>query len=192
MIKIAISGRSGTGKNTIAAILAEKLSLFPNDCCILGFADKIKQIIEVMFPDCDLRQLYGPSHLRQEPISSGLGLDFPSSITARQLSCDIGKLGRACHPKFWISHMERTVSQLPSNIKTVIIADLRFIEELEWARKQGFYLIRTLRNAAAKIDDISEVTQDGIPNSMFDEIIQNDIPLSHLEARLENLIVRFL
>lgn len=189
MIKIALSGKGGVGKNTIASIIAKDyFDLQENDYIIAAFATRIKQIIQSLFPGCSEEALYGASELRQKTITSDLDILLNDDTTYRQVSCDIGKLGRSYNNYIWIAHIAHQLRMASSSKKLFIIADLRFKDEFEWAKANGFLLCRIKRNENLGLNDISETEQDGISDDEFDIIIENDCSMIELVPRISALL----
>lgn len=186
MLKIAISGTAGVGKNTIATIIANDiLKLEKDEYCISAFAKRLKLTIKDLFPGCDEQALYGDSELRQKYIRSDLDKEIEDlAVTFRQASIDIGKLCRIYSPKFWVAHTSLEFYRLPEKIKLYIIADVRFIEEYEWLKNNGFFLIRVKRNTSFKINDVSETEQKLIKDNQFDLIIDNNVSIEELRENI--------
>ena len=65
MIKIAISGKANSGKNTLAKLIKQELKQQSiNSCKFLAFADPIKKMSLIAFPDIPKKWLYGSSNYR--------------------------------------------------------------------------------------------------------------------------------
>jgi len=185
MIKIALSGKGGVGKNTIATLIAqETLHLQEEEYTIAAFATRIKTIIQSLFPGCDGEALYGSSELRQNKITSVLDIELSDEVTYRQVSCDIGKIGRSYSPLIWIAHIARQLQKSCGNKKLFIISDLRFIDEFAWARKNGFMMCRIKRDEQLQLNDISETQQDELTDDQFDIIINNNCSLEELKEKV--------
>ena len=185
MIKIALSGKGGVGKNTIATLIAqETLHLQEEEYTIAAFAAHIKKIIQSLFPNCDEEALYGSSELRQNKITSDLDIELGDEVTYRQVSCDIGKIGRSYSSLIWIAHIARQLQNSPQNNKLFIISDLRFIDEFAWARKNGFMMCRIKRDEQLQLNDISETQQDELTDDQFDVIINNNCSLEELKEKV--------
>lgn len=185
MIKIAISGKAGSGKNTVASIIGKDiLKLNEEDYRISAFANKIKEFTEILFPGCSKDSLYGASELRQNKIISKVNKVIPTTVTYRQATLDIGKLGRTYNPAFWVAHEALNYMCAPPNTKAYMIADLRFIEEYEWAKANDFAVVRVKRGNLIKIDDVSETEQDKLSDDMFDMIIENNGSIEELQDKI--------
>jgi len=189
MLKIALSGKAGSGKNTVANIISDYFALKPHETYIYAFANPIKKIIEVAFPECDLESLYGNSELRQKNIICDINRYYISTElpTYRQAAVDLGKWGRKYSPRFWIWHAMRAYDLNKGN-KLFIISDLRFPEEYEWVKSENFVLCRLKRNNSHKIDDISEHIQDQLPDNLFDFVIENNSSLDVLKTQIHEMI----
>src|SRR5208283_2965011 len=115
MYKIAISGKANTGKNTLANLLQDETCKRDDKVYIakhgivglknfyaktMAFADPIKEIVMVMFPNANKECLYGPSKGRAELIPGAFKNGEP--VTYRQALFDIGtELGRGYNDKIW-------------------------------------------------------------------------------------------
>jgi hypothetical protein len=186
MLKIAVSGKAGSGKNTVASVIVKDiLKLAPDEYRIAAFADKIKELTTSFFPGCDQEALYGASELRQKQIESDINEIIDTVATYRKVTLDIGKLGRTYSPSFWVGHAALKYLSAPPTLRAYMIADLRFIEEYKWLRAAGFNLIRVKRNNLIKIDDISETEQDKLSDDMFDLIVENNGTIEDLRNTLK-------
>jgi hypothetical protein len=187
MVKIAISGKANSGKNTVAQFLGTNLCKKGEDFKVLAFADPIKNMIMSMYPTTNPEILWGPSELRMTKVPG-------TNITFRQLLTDLGKLGRSYNVNVWIDATIAMANKYAEdNIKT-ILSDCRFSNELK-AVKKDFFLIRVVRpnNAYGKnieSKDISEIDLDGVPDSDFDEVIVNDCSLQELENKIKELVIK--
>lgn len=193
MIKLAISGKKNTGKNTVVSLIENTLvkpHLFIHS---YAFADPIKEIARQMFPQIDNENLWGPSEKRNTIIPDAFDEDG-NPLTCRKLLLDIGKNGRKYNPDIWINatfdflniHAKDSYAQI---ISTQIISDVRFKNEFKRCKKENFILIRIVRPKNESINqDISEIDLDDITDSEFDFVISNDGNLSDLEKKVNQLI----
>lgn len=188
MVKIAISGKARSGKNTLAEIICSELENLYQDKApiITAFADPIKKIAKNMFPDIDYQDLWGPSERRDAIIPSAFNADG-TPLTVRKLLLDIGKTGRVYNPNIWInatfSEVERCQKYIP------IISDCRFANEFEALKNNNYFLIRIKRpQCDYVVKDISEIDLDNLPDSKFDYVILNDSSLDVLKQKIVNLI----
>lgn len=183
--KIAISGKAKSGKNTIAEFIADYLigSNWAENIEILAFADPMKQIAKIMFPEINDSSLWGPSQERATLIPSAIDSNL-QILSCRKLLHDIGKFGRAFNLNIWINAVLSKINSMPENYGAVI-SDVRFKNELKACKENNFILIRVVRqNNDSTIDDISEVDLDDVSNSEFDFIVNNDGSLEELENKI--------
>lgn len=194
MLKIAISGYAGCGKNTATDIIIKNILNFKyGEFYISAFADRIKEIIQMLFPGCDPEALYGDSKLRQNRIFSELDTYSNNAINVsfRQVLLDLGKLGRSYHPWFWVwnaQHQYNKILKDPvfAKTKAYMIVDVRFPEEYQWLKSEGFVICRIKRNEITKINDISEYIQEQLPDEMFDIVINNNGSIMDFENKLKS------
>lgn len=194
MLKIALSGKAKSGKNTVANMIVSKLGLKPSEYVMTAFANPIKKTIELIFPNCDKNALYGDSELRQNKIECAISKYGNLDVSFRQASIDIGKLGRAYNSDLWVWHAmeEYNLGLNQAGLKAYIVTDLRFPNERKWLEEAGFTLCRIKRSDASKIDDISETIQDDQPDLLFNHIIDNNSSIEYLEQQVTEIIDKIL
>jgi dephospho-CoA kinase len=125
----------------------------------------------------------------------------------RSLYQTYGQLMRQIEPDVWIKHAERAVKgAIDFNVNTgaekvgVVITDLRQPNEYEWARNNGFTIIRVTapdndRVFRAKLagDDFTEADLEHEKESHVDGFavhyeIHNDGTVDELKARMDDLL----
>ena len=190
-IKIAISGKRRTGKNTVASLIVEHLGLKPEEYKIAAFANKIKETVKGILPWVSDEFLYGKSELRENLVANeGDFFDGNGNpLTIRKTCTDIGKLGRLYNNNLWIMHLDNDF-QCSRDKKLYIISDCRMINEFNYVRDEGFYTVRVKRSIPDNINslDVSEIEQEEIPDSAFDTIIQNDYSFDTLSSDVAQMI----
>lgn len=150
------------------------------DMVKIAFADPIKQIAELMYPDLPKHFLYGESKYRNEIIPHSFKDNAP--LTVRTLLRDIGTdFGRKYNKNIWINTLKSKVNLLNC---PVIISDIRFKNEYD-AIKEDFYILKIFRDDAIKSDHESETEQETIKDEDFDYIIDNNISLDILEDKVK-------
>lgn len=193
--KIALSGKANSGKSTIADILIKKLP--DQEIKIFAFADPMKEIVQIIFPDVPSNVLWGPSNLRNTIIHNALeDYNDPKSLrlTCRRALLDIGKFGRKYNTYAWINATISKVNFFLDNNKNgiAIISDCRFKNELESIKKDDFFITRIVReNNLFNSTDISEIDLDDVPMTEFNHVLQND-KLSDLEGKVDQLISKLI
>lgn len=198
MYKIAITGKANSGKNTLGELVVSRLrsrihkelgrGSVHNDAKYIAFADPLKKMAREAFPNIPRKWLYGSSKFRAEVIPGAFKDGVP--LTVRQLLIDLGNdFGRKYQPDLWIRNLEHRVKKLSRNprTKTVVVTDCRFRNEFDFLKAEGFYQIRLLRDTHTKINDVSETNQDGILDSEFDYVVNNNGTLQDLMIEAEKI-----
>lgn len=188
MYKISITGKANSGKNTVAKLLHKKLLKESGYCNYkyIAFADPIKKMIRIMFPDLPRKFLNGPSKYRSEQIPGAFKDGNP--LTVRQLLIDLGtKVGRAANDSIWLYVFDKTYEKELKFNDLIIVTDTRFRNEFDHVKNKGFLTIKIVRDDHAKILDISETSQDSISDNEYDFIIYNNGTLKELKDNIDNL-----
>lgn len=185
---IAITGKKGCGKDTVANYMCEKYG-FIN----YGFADPIKEISKIIFGFTD-EQLNG--HLKEaEDKFWGLApRDFFQKFGTDIAQFEFpkyfpgifrGKDERAIWVRVFEFWYTKKLKENP-NLK-VVISDLRFIHEYEYLRKMDAYFIRIKRNIEGNKFGlhISETELDKLDLNCE---IENNGSLEDLFKKVDNMI----
>jgi len=201
MYKIAITGKANTGKNTVGKLLNKEIyskefqrtGKFTHNYRpkLLAFADPIKEMIQIAYPEIPRKWLYGPSKNRSQEIPGAFYQGKP--LTVRQLLINLGNdFGRANKPDIWLCNFDKRLEKTLKNpfTKIVIVPDCRFRNEFDHLKALGFYQIRLLRKDHTKIDDVSETNQDGILDSEFDYVTHNDGTLKDLAQEVKKIVAQ--
>jgi hypothetical protein len=191
MYKIAITGKANTGKNTVGKFLLKELWGGPSwigKYKFIAFADPIKQMAGLAFPQIPRKWLYGSSKYRNQIIPGSFKDGAP--LTVRQLLIDLGNdFGRKYRSTIWVDNFDYNLEKLyKKDPKIVIVTDCRFRNEFDHLKNLGFFQIRILRNSIAKINDISETNQDGIQDTEFEFVIHNNGTKVDLEKTIKQII----
>lgn len=210
MYKVAICGKANTGKNTLANLLQQEIyerdnvvyaakhsesdTPFLYSWKAIAFADPIKEIVMIMFPNANKECLYGPSHLRAEPIPGAFKSGKP--LTYRQALIDIGtEIGRAYNDKIWLEAFDHRYEQLvlKNKFNLVVVTDVRFRNEFDHLKKEGFFQIRLYRETGMPpIEHASETNQSSIRDEEFDYVLFNNKSLNDLQEEIKNKIIPIL
>ncbi len=189
--KIAICGKKNVGKNTFSQLLCQEIQHqqdgFPIHH-ILAFADPIKEMILLMFPKAKREYLFGSSELREQIIPDAINQEG-APLTYRQALIDIGTLGRKYNPNIWVNAFDNRVKTIGAT-DLVICSDLRFMEELEYLRSNEYTIIKLLRNSVQQLNNVTETVQDGIPNSQFNAIIENNGTIEDLRQKAHAIALK--
>lgn len=207
MYKIAICGKANTGKNTLATLLQEEVykrddtahivqygrtSLIGFQAKTMAFADPIKEIVMIMFPNCNRECLYGPSQLRAEAIPGAFKDNKPLSY--RQALIDIGtEVGRAYNDKVWLENFDNRYEKIliKNELDLLAVTDVRFRNEFEHLKKKGFFQIRLYRDTGkvSEINHVSETNQNTILDEEFDYVLFNNKSLDELREEIKSNII---
>ena len=134
-MNIAICGNVGSGKDTLANILKEKLS----DCFTIAFADKLKEQVAEIY-NIAVKNLY-EANFKESLIPN-------TTITYRQALCDHADYIKYINPKFYIDHVVKHWEN--TNYSNFIVTDVRFENELIALKEEGFIIIRINRESEYK------------------------------------------
>jgi dephospho-CoA kinase len=186
-IRVAISGKARSGKNLIAELLIEHLKLSQNEYRIRAFADPMKEIVKIMFPCADDECLYGASQLRSEIIDMIYHDEDARYLTYRKVLTDLGKQARKYNKNIWIHNFDYDLKK-NAHARAYVCSDARFLNEIEYLKDRGFYLIRVLRNGTDIGKDVSETEQDTIPDSVFNKVIHNDYSIDQLSEEVKQIV----
>lgn len=190
MYKIAICGKANTGKNTLSKLIRKELRKTHKGvfCEYIAFADPIKAMIRLMFPDLPEKYLTGSSQYRAEAIPGAFKDGKP--LTVRQLLIDLGTgVGRACKETIWLEAFDHAFQKAQSKFKTmVIVTDVRFRNEFDHLKNLGFYQIRLLRDSHLQINHASETNQDSIKDDEFDYVLHNNGTLKDLKTEVQKIV----
>lgn len=187
MFKIAITGKANSGKNTTSKLLKQEILKKQGkiSCKYIAFADPIKQMIRLMFPNVPEKHLTGPSKFRSEIIPGAFKDDKP--LTVRQVLIDIGMGGRTYKHNIWLDAFDASFQKF-KNKDIIIVTDVRFRNEFDHLKSLGFYQIRLLRNSHLQLNDVSETNQDSIKDEEYDYIIHNNGTLKDLKSQVSNIV----
>lgn len=173
---IGISGKAGSGKDTLAKFLQEILPHIDNIPCyeIVHFADPLKEAVETA---CMLDTWYTRTQEGKKT-----ELEWLDKMTVREVLQKFGTAIReGVHPDFWVrALMEGT------NDWDIIIPDVRFPNEAEEIRKRGGILIRIERKGSGAGDHISETALDDYDK--WNMVIFNDYDLYTLKEQAKTIM----
>lgn len=186
--KIALVGKANSGKNTLANLLGANLSQYYRS---IAFADPIKEMVLTMFPAADKECLFGPSNLRSNPIPGAFKDGNP--LTYRDCLIDLGELGRKYNPDIWIERLDERLSKIKNfvgteGVETVVVSDTRRLNEAQFLKMNNFFFIKINRDLSLKLNHTTETDQDGIKDSYFDYILNNNGTMDELRANVFDIV----
>jgi len=195
---IGISGKARSGKDTFATMLATELNKvsWPS-YVMMAFANELKLRCQAAF-DLTFEQLWGEDKEKYDqryPKARGIlpycignrddgkGLEVLEERkhwTAREIMQDYGAFYRTIDNQFWIKNLFKVAEE--KEYTSVIVTDVRYINEADYIIDNGGYVIRVERENKDSVhneEHPSEVELDGY--NRFDFVIDNSGTLKQLE-----------
>jgi rhodanese-related sulfurtransferase len=137
---IGVIGFIGSGKGTAADILVEK-----HGFAKLSFADAVKDATAAIFGwqrsllEGDTPESREFRETKDEWWSNKFGYDFSPRLALQLMGTEAGR--DVFHKDVWVYALERKMEMY----KDVVIADVRFPNEIEWMRSKGGFAVRVSR-----------------------------------------------
>jgi hypothetical protein len=139
---IGVIGFIGSGKGTAADILVEKHGFVK-----LSFADAVKDATAAIFGwqrsllegDTDESRKFRET--KDEWWSNKFDRDFSPRLALQLMGTEAGR--DVFHKDVWVYALERKMEMY----KNVVIADVRFPNEIEWMQSKGGFAVRVCRGA---------------------------------------------
>jgi len=189
-IRIALTGRMRSGKTTIADHLWLK-----HDFAKVSFASSLKLTADRLFS-----HLYEPIY-EDCPFSEG-GRTVKDYRKPRALLQELGQKMREIDEDVWIKQAEQDVKLAEAWRGTagVVIDDLRQPNEYEWARANGFIIIRVEADEALRLkraeqegdsfsaEDMAHDTEQHVDGFSVDYTIVNDGDMNDLERQVDEIM----
>lgn len=176
--KIAVCGKLRSGKDELSSHLYIKHGFNR-----IAFGDELKRYAHEVFPW------------------------IPQNSKPRALYQQFGQLMREIDPDVWIKHAERAVNGvIDFRVNTgaerigIVITDVRQQNEVDWARANGFTLIRVtapdeVRIARAieagddfSVHDLCHETELSIDKFDVDYTVNNDGTVEELKAQIDSIL----
>lgn len=174
---IGLVGFAGSGKGTVADILVSK-----HNFTKLAFADAVKDATAAIFgwPRSLLEGDTEESRTWREKQDDWWSKKIGKSITPRNMLQLMGtEIGRdIIHSNIWIYAMEKRM-ELYSN---VVIADVRFENEIDFIRRKGGFIVRVKRGPDPEWYNIAAMANDANHPMHQDSCIKmNDLGIHYSE-----------
>lgn len=190
---IGIMGKAGSGKDTFALILAEKLfEITRKKHVLMSFAHELKLRIQKDF-DMSYEQLWNgnekeKSDLRYAKCLNGLSSNPKDYWTPREILQNYGEFYRSIDSNFWIKHLFEIIDD--REYKHVIVTDVRYINEAESVINRNGVLIKIVRNIETANDvhgqdHISEIGLESYNN--IDFTVENNGTLKEIKEVAVNI-----
>lgn len=137
---IGLVGFIGSGKGTIADILTKK-----HNFTKLSFADTLKDATAAIFGwqrhllEGDTDESRSFRETKDEWWSEKFGYDFTPRLALQMMGTEAGR--EVFHPDIWLRSLERRMELYPN----VVIADVRFPNEIDFIQSKGGFIVRIQR-----------------------------------------------
>lgn len=158
---IGLSGKKQSGKSTMAAFLRRSI----DGAVEINFADSVKRLCRDLF-------WVDQVNLSGSEAEKNVCLDAVGGLSGRRLMQRVGEFGRSIRPDCWVNAWQGAVMAqwAESGVAPVIVADVRYPNEVEAIRRQGGIVFRLTR---APLDDThsSETALDHYRD--WDAVIDN-------------------
>ena len=186
-IKIALTGKMRSGKTSAAIHLLAEYGFET-----LSFGGKLKLFADEIFACSDV---YKPEPIYED---TPIGRHVVGYRKPRRLYQDFGQAMRQLDPDIWIKHAEAKLKS--SEAERIVIDDLRQPNEYEWARANGFVIIRVnapeyLRIERAEavgdnfdIADLTHETEKHVDTFAVDYEVNNNGDIRDLERQIDEIM----
>lgn len=199
---IAISGKIGSGKNTVANLVAKYLTNTSKTIVHKYFAFKLKKIVEII-TGIEMKQSFWNNYF-----SNGI-TDFSSeakNIFIAEFNMTIGQMLQKIGTDVFRDHFDREIwikalfadyDQFEHSNSIWIITDVRFLNEVQKIKELDGILIKVNR-FEKNIDEFSkrdkqhasEIELDDCQD--FDFVIDNNSTLEDLEENVKQIITNII
>jgi hypothetical protein len=191
---IVVLGKKGSGKDTFSDYIIEKHGFIK-----YSFADPLKKGLQHFFNLTD-EQLYDPK--LKEMIDPRWGVSprqlfqvIGTDVFQYSLKKFLPKINSDDTRTHWVilfkQWYEKLLNENQNQNSNVIIADGRFIHEIEEIRKMGGKIIKVIRPVFDNNKDMhkSEMEMDEIPTEYIDNIIYNQGTLEDFYEQIDKIVI---
>lgn len=195
MYKIAISGKAGAGKDTLAKRIPVEFKKITGSNCkykIEALANPIKEIIKIMFPYTKDEILYGPSENRKTLVDNAFLNN--EQLSYRRLLQHLGtEVCRGYNTDIWLNVLSYRENLAEVNNNDIfIVSDCRFYNEFLYLKNNNYIMIRIKRDNDMQMTHASEVEQEQILDSQFDFVINNNKSKKDLYKTISEVLRKML
>ena len=171
MMYLGVAGAQGSGKDTLAGMLAGKI---PNGV-VTGFAEKLKQIAMEVFglswEDCYTQE--GKERYNEF-----------WEMTNREILQKLGTeaMRNGFRQDIWVKFVEKKFIDNPD--KSFVVCDVRFNDEAEFVLSQGGAIVKVVRDSVKSNlteEQKEHASEKGIDDKYIYKVIENNGSLENLE-----------
>jgi len=172
MTVIGLTGLAGSGKSTVAQMLADH-----HGFTAVAVADAMREALLDFDPFVDNRT-------RLSTIVQRLGWDhakraFPE--IRRMLQVFGTDVVRKRDASFWVQQMERAIMEHEPPLRRIVVSDVRFDNEALWVTRRSGRVYEVRRD----VERMSHVSESGIDPALIFGVIDNRRTLEDLAVSVE-------
>lgn len=176
---IGISGVARSGKDTFCLLSAKRLNKSKQAAMRCAFADNVK---------ADLHQLL----IKKAGLSAYTDIDKEKELIRPLLVAYGTNLMRKMDPEYWIKRLDLTIKAAMQVEATAFITDVRYINEVEWVKKQGGVMVHIEKEGALPANEQEEIN-DPLIKAECDLLVKWDhVGEELLEKKLSSKVTRAL
>lgn len=193
--RIMVTGKMRSGKTTISDYLYYQYNLKP-----LAFGDALKQSAEYMFFGNEIPEYKFEPITWEIPFSSDV--EIVDYRKPRKLLQDYGQLMRSIDPDVWVRKLDESVRIWESMemFDGVVVHDGRQPNEFEWAKENGFTIIRVSANEDYRLErakesgdnftvkDLRHETEQHVDDIVADYDIFNGGSIDELKRKIDAIM----
>ena len=178
---LGVTGKQRSGKDTVAAMLAEKQRREGKAVKIVGFADPLKmEVMEALQKDALGAEVIQEADRMKEEVEG-----------FRLLLQGWGSVRRALRPNYFILLMDNIVDAYKNldDVDLLIIPDLRMPNELDYVKSIGGKILRIERPEELRknVYNKNHETETALDNAEFDLVLSNHFrELSDLQSFIDS------
>lgn len=196
--RIALTGKLRSGKSEVARYLKYEYGFHE-----IAFGDSLKRVADDLFDDTDVEEYASiPIYRHNEVIPFLPEKEVIGYRKPRRRYQDFGQLMRHLDPSVWIRQAERSMNvwENQRDVKGIVVSDLRQPNEYEWAKENGFTIIRVSANEDTRLDrarkagdnftedDLRHETEQHVDDFEADYDIWNDGEITELLRQIDEIM----
>lgn len=182
---IALLGAARSGKDTVASRLVSE-----HGYKRLAFADPLKDLALSVNPLVETAP--GETPVRLSYLVGEHGWDNAKTVypEVRRILQTLGQGARSVDPDVWIRALITEALEVVSSGRSIVITDVRYLNEADFLARCGFLLVRVYRPTVSTGEDWRQHSSETeLSKYETDHTLLNDGPLSYLYKQVETLTV---